>query len=269
MKPHKKIPPPDITETEVLAYLQTLTKPATTRQIAHGLNMRHHGRRLLPRMLAKLKTRCQVDELHGLRLRVPDQYDEHPTEKKPKAPHSDKPGQRSPGQHPSGQHPIDALRKQGHDPNLIAGRLSAHRDGYGFVIPDHPIPKMDGDLFIPRDRMGDAMNGDRVLARLDRRHPDGRAEGRIVQIVGRAHPTIVGLFRYGPRGNVVLPYDTRIQHEIVIPPGEERIALSAEKPEPGAAASRVPAKLGARSPELDGAVVNVQVTRFPKGGLAP
>jgi ribonuclease R len=261
MKPHKKIPPPDITETEVLAYLHTLTKPATTRQIAHGLNMRHHGRRLLPRLLAKLKSRGEVDELHGLRFRVAEQ---HRAEQKPKAPRREHPGQHSPG-----QHPIDALRKHGRDPNLIAGRLSAHRDGYGFVIPDQPVPKVDGDLFIPRDRMGDAMNGDRVLARVDRRHPDGRAEGRIVQIVGRAHPTIVGQFRYGPRGNVVLPYDTRIQHEIVIPPGEERIALSGEKPELSAGTGRVGAKPGARSPDLDGAVVNVQVTRFPKGGLAP
>jgi len=252
MKPHKKIPPPDITESDLLAYLHTLTKPATTRQIAHGLNMRHHGRRLLPRMLAKLKSRGEVDELHGLRFRVTEQ---HRAEQKPKASRS--------------EHPADALRKQGHDPNLVAGRLSAHRDGYGFVIPDQPVPKVDGDLFIPRDRIGDAMNGDRVLARLDRRHADGRAEGRIVQIVARAHPTIVGLFRYGPRGNVVLPYDMRIQHEIVIPPGEERIALTGEKSESGAGTPRVTVKTGARLPELDGAVVNVQVTRFPKGGIAP
>jgi len=31
----------------------------------------------------------------------------------------------------------------------------------------------------------------------------------------------VGLFRYGPQGNVVLPYDVRILHEVVIPPGAE------------------------------------------------
>ena len=151
MKPHKKIPEPDITETEVLAHIASLTKPATTRQIAHGLNMRHHGRRLLPRMLAKLKSRGEVDELHGLRFRVSAQ---HRDEQKPKT--------------PRGEHPIDALRKQGRDVNLVAGRLSAHRDGYGFVIPDQPIPKIDGDLFIPRDRMGDAMNGDRVVALITR-----------------------------------------------------------------------------------------------------
>ena len=64
-------------------------------------------------------------------------------------------------------------------------------------------------------------HGDRVLARIARRRNDGRAEGRVVQIVVREHPTLVGLFRYGTHGNVVLPYDTRIHHEVVIPPGDE------------------------------------------------
>ncbi len=80
---------------------------------------------------------------------------------------------------------------------------------------------MDGDLFIGRDNLADAMHGDRVLARVERRRADGRAEGRIVEVVVRQHPTLVGLFRYGPRENHVLPYDTRIPHEVLIPPGEE------------------------------------------------
>ena len=99
--------------------------------------------------------------------------------------------------------------------------IVAHRDGYGFLVPDQPIPRVDGDLFIGRDNLGDAMHGDHVLARIERRRADGRAEGRVVQIVEREHPTIVGLFRYGPHGNDVLPYDTRIHHEVLIPPGEE------------------------------------------------
>src|SRR6266446_7062926 len=97
-----------------------------------------------------------------------------------------------------------------------------------------------------------------------------RAEGRIVRILGRAHPTVVGLFRYGPRGNVVLPYDNRIQHEIEIPPGEEltaalrkRLGLSDPK-EHAARARRLP-----HLPELDGAVVNVELLRYPRGGAAP
>ena len=59
------------------------------------------------------------------------------------------------------------------------------------------------------------MHGDRVLGRIVRRRPDGRAEGRVVQIVTREHPTVVGLFRYGPHGNHVLPYDVRLHHEVL------------------------------------------------------
>ena len=116
--------------------------------------------------------------------------------------------------------------------------------------------------------LGDAMHGDQVLARIARRRHDGRAEGRIVQVVEREHPTIVGLFRYGPQGNTVLPYDTRIPHEVIIPPGEELTRELKEK------LDQMPANGGAsqrrvKFPELDGAVVNVELTRFPKGGVAP
>ncbi|HXO87286.1 MAG TPA: VacB/RNase II family 3'-5' exoribonuclease, partial [Candidatus Acidoferrales bacterium] len=154
------------------------------------------------------------------------------------------------------------------DPNLIAGRIVAHRDGYGFLVPDHPIPRVDGDLFIGRDGLGDAMNGDHVLARIERRRADGRAEGRVVQIVEREHMSIVGLFRYGPHGNVVLPYDTRIPHEVAIPPGDELTPELRQKL--GADAKGAPVSTRrARLPELDGAVVNVEITRYPRGGLAP
>ena len=51
--------------------------------------------------------------------------------------------------------------------------------------------------------------------------PDGRAEGRIVRLVGRAHSTVVGKFHYGSRRNYVTPIDQKITQEIVIPPGME------------------------------------------------
>src|SRR5437899_10586606 len=96
------------------------------------------------------------------------------------------------------------------------------------------------------------------------------AEGRIVRILDRAHTTIVGLFRYGAQGNVVLPYDTRSKHEVVIPPGHELTPDLAKKvgssgfDQRGLRGRRIP-----RMPELDGAVVNVELTRFPRGGAAP
>ena len=109
--------------------------------------------------------------------------------------------------------------------NQLTGRLVAHRDGYGFVVPDTPRKDLDGDLFIGRDALGDAMHGDHVLASIERRSRfadgAGRAEGRILRVLDRAHATVVGLFRYGSRGNTVAPYESRLLQEIIIPPGDE------------------------------------------------
>ena len=40
--------------------------------------------------------------------------------------------------------------------NIINGRLSMHRDGYGFVIPESTKlrAKLDGDIFIPPGAIG-------------------------------------------------------------------------------------------------------------------
>ena len=150
--------------------------------------------------------------------------------------------------------------------NQLTGRLVAHRDGYGFVVPDTPRKDMDGDLFIGRDSLGDAMHGDHVLASIERRgrfaDRASRAEGRILRVLDRAHATVVGLFRYGSRGNTVAPYESRILQEIIIPPGDE---LTPELQ--GKLGAHTP-KRSLRLPELDGAVVNVELTRFPRGGVA-
>src|SRR5437667_12720277 len=92
--------------------------------------------------------------------------------------------------------------------NLIVGRLSMHRDGYGFVLPDHTSlddrlkARLSGDIFIPPPAVGSAMHGARVLVEIGTIRPDARAEGRIVRPVNRPHPTVVGIFRYGHRSYV-------------------------------------------------------------------
>ena len=127
--------------------------------------------------------------------------------------------------------PLDSDRYQlpqaAADKNLIAGRLSMHRDGFGFVIPDAkslsgPLKsKLAGDIFIPPHQIGSAMHGDQVLVDIANVRPDGRAEGRIVRTVNRAHSTVVGIFHYSSRRNYVTPIDTKITQEIVIPEGME------------------------------------------------
>src|SRR5438067_1076852 len=117
------------------------------------------------------------------------------------------------------------------------------------------------------------MHGDHVLIKMQRRAGvtgAQRAEGRILRIVDRAHPTIVGLFRYGARGNAVLPYDTRIQNEVEIPPCHElTMGLAKKLGFSGIDERSLRGRRILRLAELDGAVVNVELTRYPQGGAAP
>jgi ribonuclease R len=271
--------PAEVTPEQVMAHLATLTQPASIRQIAHGMDLKHRGRRYLPRVIQQLERRGEIEEIHGGRYRLAGaKHAQGKSAARPAATPQENAAATHARSEPaqpgtSAAQPADqaahaAVAKQGRDLNLISGRIVAHRDGYGFLVPHSPIPRVDGDLYIGRENLADAIHGDRVLARIVRRRADGRAEGRVVQILERAHPTLVGLFRYGPHGNVVLPYDTRILHEVSIPPGEERTLELREKlgAAPGGAP---PAHHRVRLPELDGAVVNVEITRHPKGGLAP
>src|SRR5579864_7326905 len=184
--------------------------------------------------------------------------------------------------------PIDSDRFQlpqaAADKNLIAGRLSMHRDGFGFVIPDPKSlgqlkSKLAGDIFIPPHQIGTAMHGDMVLADITNIRPDGRAEGRIVRPINRAHPTVVGIFHYGSRRNYVVPIDTKITQEVVIPEGMEYPEVSAnsavkafEKPEPlrtqrkKKSVDRVLGEEAARHADwtnLEGVVVDVEITDWP------
>src|SRR6202789_3283914 len=263
----------EVTPELVLAYLATLSQPSSVRHIAHGMGLKHHGRRFLPRVLQKLKKRGDVEEIHGGRFQLAGMKQARKeasgraaaAKREARAARVSTAGEAPP---PNAASPgNDAVSiSRGKDPNLVSGRIVAHRDGYAFLVPDTPMPRVEGDLFIGRDGLGDAMHGDRVLARISHRRADGRAEGRVVQIVKREHPTVVGLFRYGPHGNVVLPYDTRLHHEIAIPPGEELTPALREKL---GMTESPPARSTEHLPERDGAVLNVEMIRFPKGGLAP
>jgi ribonuclease R len=107
--------------------------------------------------------------------------------------------------------------------NLVAGKLSQHRDGFGFVIPDlasasaNLKSRLSGDIFIPPHAIGSAMHGDRVLVEIGNIRDGGRAEGRIVRPIDRAHSTVVGIFHYGSRNNYVVPIDQKISQQIIIP----------------------------------------------------
>src|SRR5216684_9036223 len=135
-----------------------------------------------------------------------------------------------------------AIPQPAADKNLVVGRLTMHRDGFGFVIPDASSlspslkSRLVGDIFIAPHAIGNAMHGDRVLVDIVATRPDGRAEGRIVRPVVRAHPTVVGIFHYGSRYNAVKPIDSKITMDVVIPAGLEIPNAGVAPPSPAAVA---------------------------------
>jgi len=228
--PRHDEPRAPVTEAEVLAQLAKSRKPLSLREIAAALGLRHSGRRALVKLARKMKKQGEIHEYPNGRVGVPKekqgaQYAQ-PPQKGTTQRHRSEPRAEARTQQRT-QPGADARPAVRPEANQLTGRLVAHRDGYGFVVPDMPRKDLEGDLFIGRDAMGDAMHGDHVLASIERRKRfgdgagPGRAEGRILRVIGRAHATVVGLFRYGSRGNTVAPYESRLLQEIIIPSGDE------------------------------------------------
>ena len=92
--------------------------------------------------------------------------------------------------HHTRSHEQSKDRSSGGLPTTLSGRLVCHRDGYGFVIPEEPLPQVRGDIYIAPHAMSSGMHGDRVLVSEIRMGRDGRAEGRIQRVIERAQTTV-------------------------------------------------------------------------------
>ncbi|WP_424409238.1 ribonuclease R [Pasteurella sp. PK-2025] len=97
--------------------------------------------------------------------------------------------------------------------DLLRGTVLGHRDGYGFL----QVEGKDDDWFIPNVQMQRVMHGDYVLAQpsgFDRR---GRQEVRIVRVLQQGKKQIVGRFFLEDGIGYVVPDDSRISRDILIP----------------------------------------------------
>jgi len=84
------------------------------------------------------------------------------------------------------------------------------------------------------------MDGDRVMVTVEESRRGNRSEGRIIKIIERKNLTIVGQFKRTAQENFVVPYDPKIQQEILIRDEDDMNA----------------------PPD---SIVNVEVTHFPHG----
>jgi len=98
--------------------------------------------------------------------------------------------------------------------DLVRGRIIGHPDGFGFLVPEEG----GEDLFLGPRQMRQAMNGDRVVARvvgIDRR---GRREGAIVEVLERNTHRVVGRIYFENGISFVVPDHKRLTQDIRIPP---------------------------------------------------
>ena len=139
----------------------------------------------------------------------------------------------------------------------VSGRVSVHRDGFGFLIPDRPVPGISGDDYLHKEPIRGVMNGDRAMVRITHAGPAGRMEGEIRKVLRRAHPSVVGEFRITRRGMWVVPHDERLQEWIEIP---QDLAI----PGPVEHPDRIgPKPIEISDPgDLDGMIVNAELLDY-------
>jgi len=100
--------------------------------------------------------------------------------------------------------------------DLVRGRVSGHKDGYGFLLREDGGP----DIFLPEREMQKTLHGDRVMVQpggVDRR---GRVEGRVVEVLDHGQQKIVGRLHAEHGVLFVVAEDRRISQDFVVPPGE-------------------------------------------------
>lgn len=97
--------------------------------------------------------------------------------------------------------------------DLVKGTVSAHADGFGFVMPEAG----GDDLYLSPRQMRQVMHGDRVLASVVGTDHRGRKEGAIREVLERVHESIVGRFIEESGVAFVLPDNPKINHEVMIP----------------------------------------------------
>ena len=126
--------------------------------------------------------------------------------------------------------------------NLLHCKVQGHRDGYGFAMP---VGGAKGeDVYLSARQMSFVFDGDEVLVQVTGVDRRGRQEGKVVEVLVRAHQSVVGRYQEESGIGYVIPENSRINQQILIPPKGKGKALS-------------------------GNIVTAEITDYPTRNLGP
>ncbi|WP_104029328.1 ribonuclease R [Vibrio jasicida] len=99
---------------------------------------------------------------------------------------------------------------------MVKGYVIGHKDGHGWVRPEGSVGK-DNDIVLPHHQMKHIIHGDFVLVQPTDNSKRGRREGRLVRVLEERNTQIVGRFFLEYGYSYVVPDDSRISQDILIP----------------------------------------------------
>ncbi|MEZ3501686.1 ribonuclease R [Pantoea sp. KPR_PJ] len=100
--------------------------------------------------------------------------------------------------------------------DLLRGKVIGHRDGYGFLR----VEGQKDDLYLSAEQMKMCMHGDVILAQPLGADRKGRREARVVRVLEPRNNQIVGRYFTDAGAGFVVPDDSRLSFDILIPPEE-------------------------------------------------
>ncbi len=103
---------------------------------------------------------------------------------------------------------------------MIKGYVIGHRDGHGWIRPEGSVGKGE-DVLLPHHQMRTIIHGDYVLVQPTGTDKRGRKEGRLVRVLEERKTQIVGRFFLEQGYAYVVPDDSRIHQDILIPDTEK------------------------------------------------
>ena len=109
----------------------------------------------------------------------------------------------------------------------VNGIFCGHPKGFGFVA----VEGMEQDVFIPEDRTGAALHGDKVQIVVESQGPGNgrRAEGSVLKVLEHANKEVVGYYQKSKGFGFVIPDNQKISKDIFIPQGCDMGAVTGHK----------------------------------------